>query len=447
MNDRELEPGFLRAFRFFIAIRIVFWIVIGPILVVLNVAQDPGVPLTEIAELTLIERLTLPNILPILGMEAVLLLFTLPRVSRSLGRRFVPLMLVMALMPLLVGQYWWPAENPLQTPFVIFFFVMLVFIAWQYSFRYVLAYVVALTLYQARFTRLLEGLPVSFNLGWLVLQAAMMLIVGYIIVQLVSIHREQRAALAEAYERQAAAHRRLQQYTAMVEELTISRERNRLARELHDTLAHSLSAAAVQLEAFRAVWQANAVQAQRLLDQTDETIRRGLVEARRAMQQLRALPLDQEGLTEAMRQLAESAAERSGADLELHLAPGLDGQAAPAAEQGLYRVAQEALENVVRHADARHIVLRLEAVDSRLILTVGDDGQGIAAEGEEEPRGDRDRLGILGMRERAGMVGGELDIQSRPGMGTTIRLAVPLGPGDSDEGLPGREGREEWSES
>ncbi|HSJ54831.1 MAG TPA: sensor histidine kinase [Anaerolineae bacterium] len=447
MNDRELEPGFLRAFRFFIAIRIVFWVVIGPILVVLNVAQDPGVPLTEIADLTLIERLTLPNILPILGMEAVLLLFTLPRVSRSLGRRFVPLMLVMALIPLLVGQYWWPAENPLQTPFVIFFFVMLVFIAWQYSFRYVLAYVVALTLYQARFTRLLEGLPVSFNLGWLVLQAAMMLIVGYIIVQLVSIHREQRAALAEAYERQAAAHRRLQQYTAMVEELTISRERNRLARELHDTLAHSLSAAAVQLEAFRAVWQANGVQAHRLLDQTDETIRRGLVEARRAMQQLRALPLDQQGLTEAMRQLAEAAAERSGAGLELHLPSSLDGQAAPGAEQGLYRVAQEALENIVRHADARHIVLRLEAVDNSLILTVRDDGQGIAGEGEEEPPGDGDRLGILGMRERAGMVGGQLEIQSQPGKGTTVRLAVPLGSGGSDEALSGGEGREEWSAS
>lgn len=446
MNDRELEPGFLQAFRFFVAIRIVFWIIIGPILVVVNMAQGASLPMAEIANLTLIERLTLPNIAPILAMElALLLLLTLPQVARSLRSRFVPIMLVLALIPLLVGQYWWPAENPLQTPFVIFFFVMLVFIAWQYNFRYVFVYVLALTLYQARFTRILERWPMSFNMGWLILQAAMMLIVGYIIVQLVSIHREQRAALAEAYERQAAAHRRLQQYAATVEELTISRERNRLARELHDTLAHSLSAATVQLEAVRSVWHVDRIRAEALLDQTDETIRRGLVEARRAMQRLRASPLEEEGLTGALRQLAETAAERSGAHLALHLTPDLDGRAAPAAEQGLYRVAQEALENVVRHAEARHIVVRLETQDRRLVLTVQDDGQGIAAGEERDGRsGNPNGLGILGMRERAGVVGGQLDIDSRPGLGTTVRLAVPFAPEAAGALLPGREGEVEW---
>lgn len=446
MNERELEPGFLQAFRFFVAIRIVFWIIIGPILVVVNMAQGASMPLSEIANLTLIERLTLPNIAPILVMEvALLLLLTLPQVARSLRSRFVPIMLVLALIPLLVGQYWWPAENPLQTPFVIFFFVMLVFIAWQYSFRYVLTYVLALTLYQARFTRILESWPLSFNVGWLILQAAMMLIVGYIIVQLVSIHREQRAALAEAYERQAAAHRRLQQYAATVEQLTISRERNRLARELHDTLAHSLSAATVQLEAVRSVWHVDRARAQTLLDQTDETIRRGLVEARRAMQRLRASPLEDKGLTGALRELAETAAERSGAALQLAMEPNLDGHVAPAAEQGLYRIAQEALENVVRHAEARNIGVRLEAQDGRLVLTVEDDGQGITAGDEQNGQSpNRNGLGILGMKERAGVVGGQLDIDSRPGMGTTVRLVIPLEPEASGLIPPGLEGDVQW---
>ena len=445
MNERELEPGFLQAFRFFVAIRIVFWIIIGPILVVVNMAQGASMPLSEIANLTLIERLTLPNIAPILAMEvALLLLLTLPQVARSLRSRFVPIMLVLALIPLLVGQYWWPAENPLQTPFVIFFFVMLVFIAWQYSFRYVLTYVLALTLYQARFTRILESWPLSFNVGWLILQAAMMLIVGYIIVQLVSIHREQRAALAEAYERQAAAHRRLQQYAATVEQLTISRERNRLARELHDTLAHSLSAATVQLEAVRSVWHVDRARARILLDQTDETVRRGLVEARRAMQRLRASPLEDKGLTGALRELAETAAERSGAALQLRMEPNLDGHVAPAAEQGLYRIAQEALENVVRHAEARNIGVRLEAQDGRLVLTVKDDGQGIAADGQNGQPPDRNGLGILGMKERAGVVGGQLDIDSRPGLGTTVRLAIPLEPEAGGRTPPGLEGDGQW---
>jgi signal transduction histidine kinase len=449
MNDRELEPGFLQAFRFFIAIRIVFWIIIGPILVVLNAAGGASVPLGEMANLTLIQRLTLPNIAPILAMDFVLLLLlTLPYVERGLAQRFVPIMLVLALVPLLVGQYWWPAENPLQTPFVIFFFVMLVFIAWQYPFRYVLAYVLGLTLYQVRVTTGIEGLPISFNMGWLILQAAMMLVVGYIIVQLVSIHREQRAALAEAYERQAAAHRRLQEYASTVEELSISRERDRLARELHDTLAHSLSAATVQLEAVRSLWDMDSARARGLLDRADDTVRRGLVEARRAMQRLRASPLEDEGLTEALRQLAEVAAERSGAALELQMASGLDGRASPAAEQGIYRIAQEALENVVRHAEARHILLRLEAADSSLVLTVKDDGQGLVPEGIQDGQpGNGDALGIVGMRERAGVVGGELDIESRPGSGTTIRLAVPLAASGAGETPAEREDEEPWFES
>jgi signal transduction histidine kinase len=309
----------------------------------------------------------------------------------------------------------------LQTPFVIFFFVMLVLVAWQYSFRYVLAYVMGLTLYQAWLSSPLTNLPLTVDLGWLILQAAMMLIVGYIIVQLVNIQREQRAALADAFEQQTAANRRLQQYATTLEELAISRERNRLARELHDTLSHSLSAVAVQLEAVRSLWPVDPERAQAMLDEADGTVRQGLTEARRALQALRASPLQDLGLLLALQDLAETAAERCGATLGLRLPQQLDTSLSPMIEQGVYRIAQEAMENVVRHSEARSLVVQLTQNAQKLELTIEDDGRGVArgVDGKEH-------LGIRGMQERATLIGGKLDIIGQGGQGTLVRLTVSL---------------------
>jgi signal transduction histidine kinase len=426
MRQTDLEPGFLQAFRLFVVTRIVFWVVIGPIMVVVMAQQTDLTP-AEITNMTLIERLTLPNIAPVLVVELLLLiLLLLPQIPRRLGRHFVPLTLVIALAPLLVGNYWWQSENPLQTPFVIFYFVMLVLIAWQYTFRHILAFVLGLTLYQAWVSSPLADWPLTVDLGLLILQAALMLMVGYVIVQLVSIQREQRSALAEAYEQQAAANRRLQRYTVTLEELAISRERNRLARELHDTLAHSLSALTVQLEAVRSLWQADPQRAHRMLDEADETVRRGLTEARRALQDLRASPLQECGLVLALQDMAETAAEQCGAALQLVLPEQMDGSLSPMVEQGVYRIAQEALQNVVRHAQARSLLVRLEQNDHRLRLTIRDDGLGIAGAGLAASDAGRSHLGIRGMRERASVIGGQLEITSEQRPGTTVQLTVPL---------------------
>jgi signal transduction histidine kinase len=428
MRETDLEPGFLQAFRLFVVTRMVFWVIIGPILVVVQMAQGSELAPVEIANLTLIERLTLPNIAPILAIELLLLLLLLaPQVPRQLGRWFVPVAFGVSLLPILAGYFLWPSENPLQTPISIFFFVTLVLIAWQSTFSWVFAYVVGVTIYQGWFSWVLTDWPLSVDLGWLALQMGMMLIVGYIIVRLVSIQREQRVALAHAYEQQAAANRRLRRYAATLEELTISRERNRLARELHDTLAHSLSAATVQLEAVRSLWRLDPEKAQQLLDETDETIRRGLTESRRALQALRASPLQDAGLVVALQHLAETAAERCGSSLELRLPSHLERELPSNVEQGVYRIAQEALENVVRHSEARCIAVELWQGDHQLALTVQDDGQGItghtlAASASEELY----HLGIRGMEERASMIGGHLEISSGEGTGTTVRLTVRL---------------------
>jgi len=185
----------------------------------------------------------------------------------------------------------------------------------------------------------------------------------------------------------------------------------------------------VQLEAVRSLRQVDPEKAQKLLDETDGTIRRGLTESRRALQALRASPLQEGGLVVALQHLAETAAERCGTSLALRL-PAYTDQDLPAnVEQGVYRIAQEALENVVRHAEATAIVVELGLDDHELALVVQDDGQGIAGNTlAASSREDLYHLGIRGMEERASMIGGHLEISSEEGSGTAVRLTVPLRP-------------------
>jgi signal transduction histidine kinase len=424
----ELEPGFLQAFRLFVVTRMVFWVIIGPVLIVMEMARDETLSFEQATSMTLVERLTLPNLAPVIVLELVLLMMlVLPQVPRRMGKWFVPLTLTLSTVPVLIGYYWWPSANPLQTPFSIFFFVILVLIAWQYAFRFVLTYVLGLTLYQVWLAPPLESVPLSADLGWLILQAAMMLLVGYIIVQLASIQREQRVALEQAYEQQARANLRLKRYAIALEELTISRERNRLARELHDTLAHSLSAVTVQLEAVRSLRGVDPIAAQVMLDRADETARSGLTEARRALQDLRASPLQELGLSLALRDLAKSAAERSGAVLNLELPEQSLDSLTPAVEQGVYRIAQETLENVIRHSEAQSIEFHLQHTPEHLSLTITDDGRGIDNAMLRAGRtGGQDGLGLRGMKERAALMGGKLEIAEQEGQGTRVHLEVPL---------------------
>jgi signal transduction histidine kinase len=424
MRDAAPEPGFIPAYRFFLLIRILFWLAVGPVLILLQLAGDPAVNGDPVLGERLIRNLSLPNVAPLLIVDVLVLAMLTRPLEERLGRWFVPLTLGLGLAPLLVGYYLWPAVNPLQSPFVMFFFVSAMLVAWEYKYRYLYVFVFALTVYQTLVSPWSDNIPWTVPAGFLVLQAVMMVLAGSVTATLATVQAAQRTALSEAYQKQADANQRLQQYAATLEELAISRERNRLARELHDTLAHSLSAVTVQLEAVRSLWPKRPDKALEMLERADDTARTGLAEARRALQALRASPLEDLGLALAVRELAENAAERTGARLDLHMPESVAGCLPDEVEQGVYRIAQESLENVVRHAGAT--ALRIELAQSRgeLKLSVQDDGQGMEADPTAQA-GDAG-LGIRGMQERAALIGAELEITSEAGSGTRIVLTVPL---------------------
>ena len=150
-----------------------------------------------------------------------------------------------------------------------------------------------------------------------------------------------------------------------------------------------------------------------------ESTRSGLLETRRALKELRASPLEDLGLVSAIKQMAQTAANRGRLALDISL-PDQDLFLSPDVEQSVYRITQEAIENVVHHADARQMTVKLTTDEKDLSLFIGDDGIGFNTD-SQSPSG---HFGLAGMRERALLVEGELKIASRLNSGTTIQLLI-----------------------
>ncbi len=294
-------------------------------------------------------------------------------------------------------------------------FIGLILVAWQYTWGPIIFYSVGTAALELLIIMLFKRVnPGTFTIIVLinVIRTISLLVIGIFIYRLMSRLRAQQDSLRQA-------NLQLRHYATTLENLTISRERNRMARELHDTLAHTLSGLSVQLETVKAYWEVEPDTAQSFLDQSLAATRSGLDETRRALKALRATPLDDLGLGLAIRKLAETAVNRSTLKLSLML-PERFPTLSPDIEQCLYRVAQEAIENVIHHANAQNLALRLTFEEGTGILEVQDDGLGIDVKQREKTG----HFGLSGMRERAQLVGGKLTIDSHPGRGTIVKLTL-----------------------
>jgi two-component system sensor histidine kinase UhpB len=193
-------------------------------------------------------------------------------------------------------------------------------------------------------------------------------------------------------------------------------ERRRIARELHDEIGQSLTGVVLQLE--RTVRLLPMSELRGEVEQVRETARESLDDLRRIARELRPEVLDDLGLPSALIALASGLAKRAGLVIERRVARSLPALS-PEVELVLYRVAQESLTNVARHAEASRVELVLEPAGDGVVLRVRDDGKGFHA-GTAEPVN-----GIRGMRERAVLIGARLRIDSPPGCGTEVELQVP----------------------
>jgi signal transduction histidine kinase len=292
--------------------------------------------------------------------------------------------------------------------------IVLILLVWQYRLRTALlvsAGIALVNLAQIVFAarqglRVAEELVVSFS------ELFFMLLVSIVVGQIVHTLRAQRNELAEA-------RNRLANYAAAQEQLAVTRERNRMALELHDTIAHTLSAAAVQQEAARMTRQSNPEVGRERLEQAIQATRPGLEALRVSIQDLRLSPLEEFGLASALQHLARTTSERRGLACSLDFPLKIDGLS-PVAEHHVYRIFQEALTNVERHAESRetHFAARRDGNIWEFYLE--DDGKGFDA-AHASPNG---HSGLGGMKERAELIGALLNIVSAPRAGTRLTLSV-----------------------
>lgn len=411
MKNTSIEPGLLSIFRIFLGIQL--GLIVFNALAHIHLGRLKGEPLCIVA-------VAAAGVMMLIGY------LSWPWLSARLGRFYLPIAINLAVFLSLIIQneliqsFVDPLEfrnEGLEWQTFLFLFFPLILTAWQYRFRDVIGY--------SLFTAGLDSLVLHLgNYDWfhqyayprtLLVRTIVFLTVGYVITLIMQRQREQRQALLEA-------NRQLRHYASTLEQLAVTQERNRLSRELHDTLAHTLSGLAVQLEAVRSLWKSEPKRSYAMLEESLQATRAGLTESRNAIQALRASPLEDLGLPLALRGLAENAAGRSGAALSLDL-PAKTEKLSPDVEQCMYRVAQEALENIVRHAEARQIEMRLAREEKHLVLNIRDDGRGFDPASVDAEK----HFGLKGLRERVAMFGGDLQIHSRPGQGTTIRLALEQG--------------------
>ncbi len=200
-------------------------------------------------------------------------------------------------------------------------------------------------------------------------------------------------------------------------------ERNRIAREIHDTLAQGLAAIALHLEAAQVFAETRPDAVAPVVEKALRLAQSNLAEARRSVLDLRAAPLAGHTLAEALRLLARAFTEEAGLPVQVLADPHIH-RLAPALESGLYRIAQEALANVRKHAGPAAVTIRLQREPAGLRLSVSDTGAGFdpAAVVPTAVGG----FGLTSMRERAHLLGGRLDLSSAPGRGTQVTAHVPL---------------------
>jgi len=203
-------------------------------------------------------------------------------------------------------------------------------------------------------------------------------------------------------------------------ELSILEERNRLALELHDAVSQKLFSLVLTAESAETLLERDGEAARAQVERLKTLSREALDELRSLIFELRPPDLDRDGLCGALRKHVDVLRQLHGVEIGLKIddtvSAGGDGR-----DQEVFRIAQEALQNAVKHARAKHVEIRLGRHDGQLALEVSDDGVGFQP---DDPELRSRRLGLTSMEERADRLGGRLEIHSAPGRGTEVKLKV-----------------------
>jgi signal transduction histidine kinase len=286
--------------------------------------------------------------------------------------------------------------------------VMLLSTDWMYATNgfIVAAYLLTMRILALSWSNIWSGLPVFL--------AGQVFIVVF--TQMAVDEEKARVEVERLAEELTNANQRLREYALQIEDLTITKERNRLAREIHDGLGHYLTIVHMQIQAARAILTANPDKARDTLDTAQNLTQEALVDVRRSVAALRAAPEDNLPLPERITKMLKSC-DTVGITSNFKVI-GKVRPLTPQTELTLYRAAQEGLNNTCKHAQASQIWITLDYSAVGFVrLTVRDDG--IGAENTEGG------FGLLGLQERVNLLNGELKATSSAGQGFDLEIMVP----------------------
>lgn len=238
---------------------------------------------------------------------------------------------------------------------------------------------------------------------------------------------QENTSLSAALEERAEERGRLLERLISAQE----EERKRVARELHDDLGQSLSSTAFSVELAQRAIEADPQAIDSHLDSARDLISDATDRMYQLIHGLRPSALDDLGLVSALRSHLKHVLEPAGIRFELD-ASQLGGRLDPALETALFRIHQEALTNIMRHAEADHVRLRLAREDGAIVAEIEDDGVGFTPSSAGKDGLARQAYGLLGMRERTIQLGGEIRIESQPGQGTRVYVRIPVEKSDDE---------------
>ena len=255
--------------------------------------------------------------------------------------------------------------------------------------------------------------------GWLLAAIPLVLFV-IIYVTLYMRQNEARDQAQSLLKKLEAANQQLSEYAAQVEDLTITAERQRLARDLHDTLSQGLAGLILQLEAVDAhLKNDRTTRATEILEQSMEHARETLAAARRTISDLRENTRENSNLKEAIQEEVKHFEDATGIGCQLNLQVK-DGFSSEIREF-IMRIVAEALTNIARHASAGQVSINLFQQDNSLKIEIKDDGKGF-----DPASVGSGHYGLIGMRERTRLVGGSMDIESSAEFGTVLKFVIPI---------------------
>ncbi|MBW4491421.1 MAG: sensor histidine kinase [Trichocoleus desertorum ATA4-8-CV12] len=267
--------------------------------------------------------------------------------------------------------------------------------------------------YVQNITLLVE--PSDRHLFWMHLIAeTLMFGLGlFFVLKLVSTLLSER----KAKEALAAAHEQLRQYALQIEELAAVQERNHIAREIHDSLGHTLTAQNIQLQTAAKLWQRDPDQAHTFLQQAQQLAATAMQEVRRSVRALRE-DSEEPPLEEAIAHLAKDFQQGTGVEIST----SIKGQTiiCPRMSKTLHRIVQEALTNIRKHAQATQVNIQLSTTAIDVNLVIEDNGQGF------DPNQQSNGFGLQGMRERVAAISGTLQLETKPEGGCRIIVKLPL---------------------